>query len=87
MRLLFLIGTITMEQALKNKEMSTDDLEPFDRTKNSGRVSTRPSSSASFTSSESGVKLGGDKGKDDSNLLVGGPEGSGNYANLISLGT
>lgn len=73
-----------MEQAEKNKEMSTDDLEPFDRSVNKGRVSsTRPSSSASFSSTDTGVRLGGDKAKEDSNIM--GAEG--NYGNLISLGS
>ena len=67
------IGFIKIEEADKNSKMSTDDLVPFDRSKNRGRVSqtnsifsassTRPSSSAS-TSSEmtsGGISLGGEK--------------------------
>lgn len=63
--------------------MNSDSLQPFDRTKVRGRVSsvvssdsasTRPSSRASNNSMNSqqegeGRKLGGSKTKDDSNLL------------------
>jgi hypothetical protein len=74
----FIIGSVSIDQADSNAKMNTDNLVPFDRTKIRGRVSrpgssafstetTRPSSSASIVSS--GVQLGGDKAKDESNLL------------------
>ena len=72
------IGFINVEEADKNTKMNTDDLVPFDRNKFRGRVSqasaaasTRPSSSASTSSemSSGGISLGGEKEKDDSNLL------------------
>lgn len=79
--------------------MNSDHIESFDRSKISGRVSssansTRPSSSASFSSSspssDSGVILGGEKVKDYSNLLnlsTEGGNGGSTSGNLISLGS
>lgn len=58
-----------MEQAKINENKNTDNYASFDRSVIRGRVSqqsTRPSSSASTAS---GVSVGGQKNKDDSNLI------------------
>ena len=62
---------MTTEQAKINENKNTDNYASFDRSVIRGRVSTsyqntRPSSSASTAS---GVSIGGEKNKDDSNLI------------------
>lgn len=74
------LGFLGAEAAKLNASMSTDDYKPFDRTLVRGRVSqpssqqnTRPSSSAgsesSFVSTPGGVSIGGEKQREESNLL------------------